>query len=72
MKGLKGYGFFILMAVIILIAVLSGDFMSGWNRENYSYMQFKEDLSEKKVASVAIEQNEQVPTGEVAVTMKDG
>lgn len=72
MKGLKGYGFFILMAVIILIAALSGDFMSGWNRENYSYMQFKEDLSEKKVASVAIEQNEQVPTGEVAVTMKDG
>ena len=40
MKGLKGYGFFILMAVIILIAALSGDFMSGWNRENYSYMQF--------------------------------
>ena len=72
MKGLKGYGFFILMAVIILIAALSGDFMSGWDRENYSYMQFKEDLSDKKVAAVAIEQNEQVPTGEVTVTMKDG
>ena len=57
MKGLKGYGFFILMAVIILIAALSGDFMSGWNRENYSYMQFQEDLSDKKIASVAIEQN---------------
>lgn len=72
MKGLKGYGFFILMAVIILIAALSGDFMSGWNRENYSYMQFQEDLSDKKIASVAIEQNEQVPTGEVVITMKDG
>ena len=60
------------MAVIILIAALSGDFMSGWNRENYSYMQFQEDLSDKKIASVAIEQNEQVPTGEVVITMKDG
>ncbi len=72
MRGFRGYGFFILMAAIILIAALSGDFMSGWNRENYSYMQFKEDLSDKKVAAVAIGQNEQVPTGEVVVTGRDG
>lgn len=26
MKGLKGYGFFVVMAVIILMAALSGDF----------------------------------------------
>ena len=72
MRRFKGYGFFVLMAAIILIAAISGDFMSGWNRENYSYMQFKEDLSDKKVAAVAVGQNEQVPTGEVVVTMKDG
>ncbi len=72
MRGFRGYGFFILMAAIILIAALSGDFMSGWNRENYSYMQFKEDLSDKKVAAVVVGQNEQVPTGEVVVTGRDG
>jgi len=72
MRGFRGYGFFILMAAIILIAALSGDFMSGWNHENYSYMQFKEDLADKKVAAVAVGQNEQVPTGEVVVTGTDG
>ncbi len=72
MRGFRGYGFFILMAAIILIAALSGDFMSGWNRENYSYMQFKEDLADKKVAAVSVGQNEQVPTGEVVVTGRDG
>lgn len=72
MKGLKGYGFFIVMAVIILVAAISGDFMSTMSRNNYSYAQFQEHLSDKKVTSVAISQNEQVPTGEVTVTLTDG
>ena len=41
MRGYKGYGFFILMAAIILIAVFSNDFFMSMNRENYSYTQFK-------------------------------
>lgn len=72
MRGLKGYGFFIVMAVIILVAAISGDFMSSMSRNNYSYMQFKEDLSDKKVTAVVISQNEQVPTGEVTATLSDG
>lgn len=72
MKAFKGYGFFIVMAVIILIAALSGDFMSEFNRESYSYLQFKEDLSKKNVKAVTINQNEQVPTGEVTLTLNSG
>lgn len=72
MRGLKGYGFFIVMAAIILVAAISGDFMSTMSRNNYSYTQFQKDLSDQRVTAVAISQNEQVPTGEVTVTLTDG
>ncbi len=71
MRKWKGYGFFVAMAAIILIAMISSDFMSGWTEENYTYTQFKDDLSTHKIQSVVVGQNEQVPTGEIRVTMKD-
>ena len=71
MRRWKGYGFFVAMAAIILIAMISSDFMSGWTEENYTYTQFKDDLSNHKIQSVVVGQNEQVPTGEIRVTMKD-
>ena len=71
MRKWKGYGFFVAMAAIILIAMISSDFMSGWTEENYTYTQFKDDLSNHKIQSVVVGQNVQVPTGEIRVTMKD-
>ena len=71
MRKWKGYGFFVAMAAIILIAMISSDFMSGWTEENYTYTQFKDDLSNHKIQSVVVGQNEQVPTREIRVTMKD-
>lgn len=71
MKGLKGYGFFVVMAVIILMAALSGDFFSGMNRNNYSYTQFKKEIEDHQIAAVIVEQNQEVPTGEVTVKTKD-
>lgn len=71
MKGLKGYGFFVVLAAIILLAALSGDFMSGMNRGTYSYTQFKKDITDKKISEVVIEQNQEVPTGEVVVKTED-
>ena len=71
MRKWKGYGFFVAMAAIILIAMISSDFMSGWTEENYTYTQFKDDLSNHKIQSFVVGQNEQVPTGEIRVTMKD-
>ena len=71
MRKWKGYGFFVAMAAIILIAMISSDFMSGWTEENYTYTQFKDDLSNHKIQSVVVGQNEQVPTGEIRVTMKN-
>ena len=71
MKGLKGYGFFVVMAAIILIAALSGDFLSGLNRDSYSYAQFKKDIHDKKITAVVVNQNKEVPTGEVTVKIGD-
>ncbi|MCH5252835.1 MAG: ATP-dependent zinc metalloprotease FtsH [Lachnospiraceae bacterium] len=71
MKGLKGYGFFFIVAAVILAAVLSNGLFAGFNRENYSYSQFKKDMTEKKVSSVTVRQNPEVPTGEIMVTMSD-
>ena len=71
MRGLKGYGFFVVMAVIILMAALSGDFFSGKNRNNYSYTQFKKEIEDHQIAAVVVEQNQEVPTGEVTVKTKD-
>ncbi len=71
MKNFKGYGFFILMAAIILAAIFANDYFSGSGQESYSYSQFKEDITDKKVNSVVVTQNQQVPTGEVVVTTSD-
>ena len=71
MKGFKGYGFFIVMAAIILVVILSNDFFENMGRENYSYVQFREDISDGNIVSVIIRQNQEVPTGEVVVSTSD-
>lgn len=71
MKGLKGYGFFIVMAAIILVVILSNDFFENMNRENYSYVQFQEDIKSGNILAVTIRQNQEVPTGEVVVSTSD-
>ncbi len=72
MKGFRGYGFFVAMAIILLVAALSGSFMSGVNDKDNSYFQLEQDLEDEQVASVTVSQNEQVPTGEVSVVLTDG
>lgn len=71
MKGLKGYGFFIVMAAIILVVILSNDFFENMNRENYSYVQFQEEIKSGNIRAVTIRQNQEVPTGEVVVSTSD-
>ncbi len=57
----------ILGAIIIWIAMR---FSSAGN--DYTYNNFKEDLLKKDIATMIIVQNEQVPTGQVRLVMKDG
>lgn len=72
MKGLKGYGFFILMAIIIVGVVYFNDVLGSMDQESYSYAQFQDDVTADKVTSVSVRQNQEVPTGQVVVTTTDG
>ena len=66
----RGFSFYILL---ILVVVLVWYFLSsGQNRiPTATYEQFKQDLSDNRVVSAEISQNEQVPTGNVSVVLAD-
>ncbi len=66
----RGFSFYI---ILILIVILVWYFLSsGQNRvPTGTYDQFKNDLAANKIVSAEISQNEQVPTGNVAVVLTD-
>jgi len=71
MKGLKGYGFFIIVIAVILIAIFSNEFFPGMNQETYTFNAFKEDIENKKIASVTVKQNQEIPTGQIVALTSD-
>jgi cell division protease FtsH len=71
MRGLRGYGFFILVVAVILVAVITNDYLSSQSQETYTYSDFKSDIQDSKIAKVVISQNPEVPTGRVVVTTAD-
>ncbi len=70
-KQLKGYGFYIIILGIILVAMLLSDSFSGTGSENYEYGNFLDDLQAGKISSVDIFPNEEVPTGQVKAVFED-
>ena len=71
MKNARGLGFFVLIAMVIMLAVFGNDLFGGVNKDSYNYNSFKQDLQKDKVASVQIVQNQEVPTGRVVVVSKE-
>ena len=72
MKGVKGYGFFIVLLVVIGIAYLCNNYIMDYDRDSYSVSQFKQDLQDKKIKKVTIEQNAEVPTGQLVIQYEKG
>ena len=70
MKNARGLGFFVLIAMVVILAVFGNDLFGGVNKDSYNYNSFKQDLQKDKVASVQIVQNQEVPTGRVVVVSK--
>ena len=71
------YKNFFIFFVVLMIAYSFGSFFAQRNvasrqKEKYTYQQFEEDLNAKKVKSIEVSQNEEVPTGQVTVSMSDG
>ncbi|HHX13023.1 MAG TPA: ATP-dependent zinc metalloprotease FtsH [Clostridiales bacterium] len=69
---MKGYGFYM---IILLIVVMTLFFSSNYeyrDPEAYNYARFLNDIDEDNIESVDIYPDEDVPTGEIKVTMKNG
>ena len=67
-RGLNGLGFYILL---ILIVILFWFYFTNRSQSNYSMSKLSEDIEKDQVTSITIQQNREVPTGEVDVTLKD-
>lgn len=65
MRAFKGYGFFVVMLLVLAVVYISNYYFMNLNRQNYNITQFKEDIAAGRIQSVEITQNAEVPTGEV-------
>ncbi len=71
-KFMKGYGFYLFLLCILLVAVWFSGSLKGTNGENYGYTEYMRDLEKENVSKVDIYQNEENPTGQVRVQQKAG
>lgn len=71
-KQMKGYGFYIIILLIVGITVYLSNNIDFNNSDEYSYSQFVGDVNDGDVKSIVINQNKEVPTGTVTVTFTDG
>lgn len=70
-RQLKGYGFYVIILGIILVAMLLSDSFNNNGSDSYGLKHFLEDLNNGTIKSVEIYPNVEVPTGEVRVTFED-
>lgn len=68
---MKGLGFYAIILVIIVAALLLSDSLSNVTTDSYSLSQFTADLKQNKVKSIDVYMNKEVPTGKVKVTFTD-
>ncbi|MDF2944791.1 MAG: ftsH [Herbinix sp.] len=70
-KQMKGYGWYIIILLIVVITLYVSSNIELNDPDAYSYAQFVNDIDSKLVKTIDIYQNEEVPTGEVTVNMTD-
>ncbi len=68
-KQMKGYGFYIIILLIVIATVYLSQSFEFNNSDEYSYSQFVDDIDEGNVKSIEISPNKEVPTGSVTVTL---
>lgn len=70
-KFLKGYGFYLFLLILLLAAIWFSNGLQG-GTSGYGYQSFLEDLEAGQVQRIDVYPNEEVPTGQVRVTLKSG
>ncbi|WP_330372714.1 ATP-dependent zinc metalloprotease FtsH [Lachnoclostridium phytofermentans] len=71
-KSMRGYGFYVIILLIIISAVYLSESFASNSSVKHSYTDYVADLQSGSVASVDIYQNEEAPTGRVKVNLSDG
>jgi len=71
-KQMKGYGFYIIILLIVVMTFYLSNNYEYSNPDAYNYAQFVNDIDEGKIESIDIYPNENVPTGEVRANLKEG
>lgn len=67
-----GMGFYLLIFAVIALAMYVTDRRNDMENVTYTQQQFEQDLADDKVTEIYVSQNQEVPTGTVNVTLKDG
>lgn len=73
-RQMKGLGFYFAILLIIFAAIYFSDGLQAANSNKYNYADFVNELEKNAatIESVAIYQNEEVPTGEVVLQYQNG
>ncbi|WP_271716032.1 ATP-dependent zinc metalloprotease FtsH [Anaeromicropila herbilytica] len=69
---MKGLGWYAIILAVIVLALFLNEAVNKADTETYNHSKFVKDLKEDDVSNVDIYMNEEVPTGKVKVTFKDG
>lgn len=67
---MKGYGFYGVILIVIIIAMLISEGVNRQSSDNYTYQSFVADLAADNISNVTLIQNKETPTGKVVVTVK--
>lgn len=70
-KQMKGYGWYIIILLIVIATFYISNNIELNDQGEYSYSQFVKDIDNGQIKAVDIYPNEEVPTGEVTVTLKN-
>jgi len=70
-KNYRGFGFYIVLILVVIGVWYLLDSNQGVNN-NYTYAQFEENLKGGDISSVKIDQNREIPTGILEITLANG
>ena len=69
---MSGIGFYVLVLAVIFVAVYFSGNIERNSGDSYSISSLKYDADKNNITSVSIDQNQEIPTGEVTVKLKSG
>ncbi len=71
-KQMKGYGWYIIILLILVGAYYLSTSIDLKDSDEYNKAQFVKDIEDETIVSVDIYPNQEVPTGQITVALKDG